>query len=289
MTPTAPRARRSLIFAPGDRPELYPKALRAGADIVCVDIEDAVAPPDKARARAVTLALFEAPAPDDGIERLVRINSLRTHDGLRDIDAILETATPPPGLLVPKVESADELRLLADLLSSGPHAAIRFQVIIETNAGLEAAPLIARASPRIDLLAFGGVDMAAELRAEPSWEALLYARSRLVTAAAGAGIDALDVPHLDLDDAGGLEADAVRAAALGFTGKAAIHPRQIAAINRVFSPSADQLVQARKIIAAWEASDRGVVVVDGKLIERPVLRSMHRLIAVAERLAEREN
>jgi citrate lyase beta subunit len=188
-------------------------------------------------------------------------------------------------LLLPKVESADELRLLSELLSAGPQADIRLHVIIETNAGLEAAHEVAQASPRLDLMAFGGVDMAAELRSSPTWEAFLYTRSRLVNAAAGAGIDLLDVPHLDLSDRDGMVADAERARDLGFTGKAAIHPSQVAAINAVFSPTPEEVARARQIIAAFEASPNGVVVIDGKLIEAPVLRSMRRLVAVAERIA----
>jgi citrate lyase beta subunit len=276
------RARRSLLFAPADRPELFTKALATGADMVCIDLEDAVPPGDKAAARATAMALLATPWADDGVERLLRINSLRGSEGLRDIEAILASPTPPSALLLPKVESADELRLL---LSAGPQADIRLHVIIETNAGLEAAHEVAQASPRLDLMAFGGVDMAAELRSSPTWEAFLYTRSRLVNAAAGAGIDLLDVPHLDLSDRDGMVADAERARDLGFTGKAAIHPSQVAAINAVFSPTPEEVARARQIIAAFEASPNGVVVIDGKLIEAPVLRSMRRLVAVAERIA----
>jgi citrate lyase beta subunit len=287
MTERKIRSRRSLLFAPADRPELFAKALATGADMVCVDLEDAVPTGDKAAARSAAMAMFAAPQADDGVERLLRINSLRGPEGLRDIDAILASPAPPPALLLPKVETPDEVRLLGELLGQGPQADIRFHVIIETNAGLEAAHEIARASPRLDLMAFGGVDMAAELRARPTWEAFFYTRTRLVNAAAGAGIDLLDVPHLDLSDHDGMVADAERSLALGYTGKAAIHPSQVAAINAVFSPPANEVARAREIIAAFEASADGVVVIDGKLIEVPVLRSMRRLVAVAERIAAR--
>ncbi len=279
------RARRSLLFAPADRPELFAKALATGADMVCIDLEDAVPPSDKAAARATASALLATPWVDDRVERLLRINSLRGSEGLRDIEAILASPAPPGALLLPKVESADELRLLDELLSAGPQADIRLHVIIETNAGLEAVHEIAQASPRLDLIAFGGVDMAAELRSRPTWEAFLYTRSRLVTAAAGAGVDLLDVPHLDLSDRDGMVADAEQARNLGFTGKAAIHPSQVAAINAVFSPTPKEVARARQIIAAFDASPNGVVVIHGKLIEAPVLRSMRRLVAVAECIA----
>ncbi len=274
--------RRSFIFTPGLRPEMYPKALATGADIVCVELEDGIAPKDKAAARANAMKLFESPQADDGVERVVRINSLREGFGMADVQAVLATDTPPPALMLPKVRSPDEVALLDGLLTERGHDT-RLHVIIETNAGLEAAWDIAHASPRIDALFFGGVDMAAELGCENAWEPLLYARSRVVHAAAGAGLDAIDVPWLDLEDPDGMERAAVQARELGFSGKGAVHPRQIAALNAVFTPSAERIARARRIIAGFEAADTGLVVIDGKLIEKPVLREMHRIVAIAER------
>ena len=281
--PTAPpRARRSLIFAPADRPELFPKALASGADQVCLELEDGV-PRRKAEARANALARFAAPAPEAEAELLLRINSPRCAEGLRDLAAICESPAPPPALMAPKVESPEDARMLDELFSDGPHAEIRFHIVIETCRALEAAHEIARASPRVDSLAFGALDMAAELRVEAAWEPLLYARQRLVAAAAGAGVDLLDAPSLDLADEAGLAAEARRARTLGFTGKAAIHPRQVAPINAAFRPGADEIARARAAIAAAEAADGGLAVVDGKLIEPPVLRAARRLAAVADR------
>jgi (S)-citramalyl-CoA lyase len=279
------RPRRSLIFLPGLRPDRYPKALASGADVVCVDLEDAIAPQHKEEARAKTLALFaELPDAAGGeVEAMVRINGLRTADGLRDVLAIRDCPRPPPALMLTKVRSADELRQLDELLD-GQCAGIRLHVIIETNDGLEDCQAIARACPRIDSLLFGAVDLAAELRTTVAWETLLYARSRLVHAAAGAGLDLIDVPHLDLDDTPGLEQEAAASQALGFTGKAAIHPRQIAVINRCFTPDEATLARARQIASAFAASDTGLVVIDGKLIEPPVMRSVQRVLALAERI-----
>ena len=274
--------RRSFIFTPGLRPEMYPKALATGADIVCVELEDGIAPRDKPAARANAMKLFESPQADDGVERVVRINSLRESFGMADVQAVLATDTPPPALMLPKVRTPDEVALLDDQLSERGHDT-RLHVIIETNAGLEAAYDIAHSSPRIDALFFGGVDMAAELRCENAWEPLLYARSRVVHAAAGAGLDAIDVPWLDLEDPEGMERAAVQARELGFSGKGAVHPRQIAALNAVFTPSAERIARARRIIAEFEAADTGLVVIDGKLIEKPVLREMHRIVAIADR------
>jgi (S)-citramalyl-CoA lyase len=278
----AVRPRRSFIFSPGLRPEMFPKALASGADIVCVELEDGIAPKDKDQARRSALALFEAPQADDGVERIVRINSLRDPFGLADVQAILATDTPPPALMLPKVKSPDEIVWLDDLLSERGHDC-RLHVIIETNAGLEAVHDIARASPRIDALFFGGVDMAAELRCRNAYEPLLYARSRLVHAAAGAGLDVIDVPYLDLEDPEGMRREAELVRDLGFSGKGSIHPRQIASLNEVFTPTADQIAHARRIIDAFQEADTGLVVIDGKLIEKPVLRDMHRILAIAER------
>ncbi len=283
MSERSLRPRRSFIFAPGLRPELYPKALASGADIVCVELEDGVAPKDKDAARAQTLELFETPQADDGVERIVRINCLREAFGVADVQAVLATDTPPPALMLPKVRSPEEVAILDDLLTERGHDT-RLHVIIETNRGLEAVHEIARCSARIDALFFGGVDMAAELRCANAWEPLLYARSRVVHAAAAAGLDVIDVPYLDLDDMDGMIVAAQQAKSLGFGGKGAIHPKQIAALNDVFTPSAAEVERARRIVAAFEAADTGLVVIDGKLIEKPVLRDMYRILAIAERI-----
>ena len=277
------RPRRSFIFTPGLRPEMFPKALACGTDIVCVELEDGIAPKDKAAARANAIKLFESPQADDGVERIVRINSLREGFGMADVQAVLATDTPPPALMMPKVRTPDEVVLLDNLLTERGHGT-RLHVIIETNAGLEAAYDIAHSSPRIDAMFFGGVDMAAELRCQNAWEPLLYARSRVAHAAASAGLDVIDVPYLDLEDPDGMTRAAIQARELGFCGKGAVHPKQIAPLNEVFTPSPGRIARARRIIAEFEAADTGLVVIDGKLIEKPVLREMHRIVAIADRI-----
>ncbi len=283
MNETILQPRRSFIFTPGLNPAMYPKALASGADIVCVELEDGVAPKDKDAARANAISLFSEPQDDDGVERIVRINCLREAFGLADVQAVLATDTPPPALMLPKVRTPDEVIWLDDLLTERGHTT-RLHVIIETNAGLEAVYDIARASPRIDALFFGGVDMAAELRCRNAFEPLMYARSRVVHAAALVGVDAIDVPWLDLQDPDGMVVEAARVRDLGFSGKGAIHPKQIAAINEVFTPTDDEIARARRIIAEFEAADTGLVVIDGKLIEKPVLRDMHRIVSIADRM-----
>lgn len=278
------RPRRSFIFSPGLRPEIFPKALASGTDIVCVELEDGIAPKDKETARRNAMALFAEPQADDGVERIVRINCLREAFGLADVQAVLAAATPPPALMLPKVRTPDEVVLLDDLLTERGHGT-RLHVIIETNAALEAVHDIARSSSRIDALFFGGVDMAAELRCQNAWEPLLYARSRVVHAAASEGLDAIDVPYLDLEDSDGMRREAELVRDMGFSGKGSIHPKQIAILNEVFTPDEATIAHARRIINAFEEADTGLVVIDGKLIEKPVLRDMHRILSIAERLS----
>jgi (S)-citramalyl-CoA lyase len=277
------RPRRSLLFVPALRPDCYAKALEAGADIVCVDMEDAVALDRKDEGRRLTLPLFAQDA-NAQVERMVRINAFSTLHGLRDLQAILECPAPPASVMVPKVKSAEEIQLFDALLSTALTRHIRFCVIIETNQGLERAYEIARASDRIDSLILGAVDMSADLRCEKSWEPLLYARSRLVHAAASAGIDLLDVPYLNLDDPEGLRREAAACARLGFTGKASIHPNQLPIIHEAFTPTSEEIAKARRVVAAFEQNKTGLVVLDGELIELPVVRSMYRVIAIAERV-----
>lgn len=276
------RPRRSLLFVPGLRPDRFEKALDCGADIVCVDIEDAVPLPRKEEARELTLPLF-AREMHPHVETMVRVNPLSTPEGLRDILALRECAAPPKALMLAKPGSAAEIRLYDELLQ-GSCADIRFHVIIESTDGLANVMDIASASTRIDSLLFGAVDMSADLRAAKTWETLLYARSRVVHAAARNDLDLLDVPWLNLDDQDGLKKEAEMSDALGFTGKASIHPKQIPVINDVFSPSADLVDRARRILAEFEKDTTGLVVVDGELIERPVIRSMLRVLAIAEHL-----
>jgi (S)-citramalyl-CoA lyase len=265
------RPRRSLLFVPGLRPDRFIKALDAGADIVCVDMEDAVALPRKDEGRALTLPLFREQSHPH-VEKMVRINSISTVHGLKDLQALAESDAPPPAIMIPKVKSAEEIQLIETLLSA------------ETNQGLERAIEIAKSSSRIDSMILGAVDMSAELRCQKAWEPLLYTRSRLVHAAASAGIDLLDVPYLNLDDPEGLRVEAEACQRLGFTGKASIHPNQIQIINAAFTPDVTTIEKARKVCAAFEADNTGLVVVDGELIELPVVRSFYRVLAIADRL-----
>jgi (S)-citramalyl-CoA lyase len=271
--------RRNLLFVPGTRPDRFEKALAAGPDMVTVDLEDAVIPAHKDEARARSMPLFKD-ARADRIERVVRINGMRTPFGLKDLLAIVDNPSPPDAIMLPKVESADEVRIVDALLQRAARPVV-LHVIIESNAGLEQALAIGGACRRVRSLLFGAVDMAADLGSAMDFTSMLYARSRVVHAAASHGLDAIDVPYLNLEDAAGLAEECRLVRDLGFTGKAAIHPKQLATINAAFTPDAERIAYAKKVIAAFESSPDGLVVVDGKLIEIPVVRSARRTLAIA--------
>lgn len=271
--------RRNFIFVPGIRPDRFAKALGLQPDMVTVDLEDALLPRDKDRGRALSLPLFAEHA-DDGIERVVRINSPRCKDGLKDILAIIELEAPPDGVMLPKVATPDEVRIVDELFANAARR-INLHIIIESNAGLDAAQEIAAASPNNRSLLFGAIDMSAELGCALDFTSLHYPRSRVVHAAARSGLDAIDVPFLDLEDTAGLRRECELVQALGFTGKAAIHPTQLPVINEVFTPDADEIANARKIIDAFENAPDGLPVVDGKLVEEPVVKRMQRIMSIA--------
>lgn len=274
--------RRSLLFCPGLRPDRFRKAIVSGADAVCIDLEDAVAVAHKDEARSLTLPLFAEPNPQ-GCERVLRINSLDTVHGLRDIEALSRLASPPEAVMMTKVRSAAEVQLLDELLQ-GPATSIRFYVIIETNLGLERVFEIAGASDRIVCLLFGEVDLSADLRCHRTSTALLYARSRVAHAGAAFELDVIDVPHINLEDMRGLEVAAAHAAEVGFTGKACIHPTQLPVVHRYFTPSDEDVARAQRAVAAFEETgESGLALLDGLMLQKPVLRSSRRVLALAQR------
>ena len=282
---SGPALRRSLLFTPGLRTDRYAKALSGAADMVCIDLEDGVAPDFKIEARDKAIpALFDA-ALGGGAERSMRINPIKTQIGMRDLLALCDFGSAPPALLLPKIESPEEVRWVAEILDEAGYAPTRLMVIIETGRALEAALDIAAASSRIDTMLFGAADLSAEFGSTPDWEALHYARGRAVHAASSAGLDLIDVPSLDIKDEEGLKREARLAQRMGFTGKAAIHPIQVPPINEIFSPDAETIAFARRVIEAYEESHAGVALLDGKVVEMPVVRAMRRALAIADKIA----
>ena len=273
--------RRSFIFCPGNRPDMIPKALSSGADMVCIDLEDAIIPDHKSIARIKTVKAFDNLSIPKGVEILIRINDVNSQDGIEDIEAILNTNITVSGLMLPKIQSVEEIIILENKIKEKDKD-LNLHIIIETNRGLEKAWDIAQSSSLIKSLLFGGVDMSADLGCNGDWLSLLYARSKVVHAAAGAGIDSIDVPFLDLGDMKGMNNEAKKSKDLGFSGKGSIHPKQIDQLNQIFTPSEEEVVYANKVIKAFNDASDGLVVVDGKLIEKPVLRTALKTIANSE-------
>ena len=272
-------SRRSFIFTPPLKINMFDKAVESGVDIVCLELEDGIAPSDKSIARENALKIINKKKSYYNIEVLIRINSIREIFGLLDITAILNNKTQPDGLLVPKIKSPEELKILDNLFTE-KKLYTKFHAIIETNSGLEKANEIAASTNRLEALFFGAVDMSAELRCQNSWSNLLYARSKVVHAAASNQLDVIDVPFLDLHNLKKMKEEATNSKNLGFTGKGAIHPKQIKILNNVFTPTLQEVKKAKNIISLFEKSSSGLVLYEGKLIEKPVLREMYRVVNI---------
>jgi citrate lyase beta subunit len=278
--------RRSLLFAPGDSVHKMNKAAQLGADSAILDLEDAVAYGQKEEARAkVVAALAEI---DFGrTERLVRINAPDTDMFAADLEAI--AAANPDGIVVPKVEKAQQVERIDQYLQSGesssgrPAGALRLLVLIETALGVMNVKEIAQSSRRLEGLMFGAEDLAADVgatRTEAGWE-VFYGRSAVVTAAAAYGLDVIDGVYLDLNDLAGLEEDAQFAQRLGYTGKMAIHPRQVEVLNRVFAPTAAEIARAQRLLEAFQlhvAAGSGVFALDGRMVDMPLVRGAEHLL-----------
>jgi citrate lyase subunit beta/citryl-CoA lyase/(S)-citramalyl-CoA lyase len=270
---------RSLLFTPANRPQAFEKALASGADCVCLDLEDAVPPDAKSSSRPAALEFLAAPQ-GDGPLRAVRINALSCSAGALDLAGLVDAAPQGGALMMAKVESAAELQIVASILDQlGSETCLI--ALVETAKGLSAVESIAGATCRLRALMFGGVDLSASLGAQPGSDTMRMARARIVHAALAHGRDVLDVPELDFRNSDKVGRMAHDAAANGFTGKAAIHPSNLAAINTAFTPSDAEIADALAIIAAFEAAPDGLVVIDGKLIEAPVIRGMQKRIALA--------
>ena len=273
------RVRRSLLFVPAVRPDRYPKALATGADAVCIDLEDGVSFAAKDEAREAALALFAGRTPVRA-EVSLRINDPKTDLGQRDLDAVRRSGIRPDALMLPKCDGPEEIRDVAGALG-GALSDLPLIVMVETARGVAAAEAIAAATPTVSAVFFGAIDFAADVGCEVGWDAALYARSRVVVAAAVAGVGAVDSPYMDVLALDGLAAESRRTRGLGFGGKAAIHPTQVPVIQTAFSPAAEEVAWARRIVEAYDRNEGGVLLVDGKLIERPVIASAKRTLAVA--------
>ena len=262
---------RTLLFAPAAEERKLRNALAAGADAVIADLEDGTAPAEKEAARAIVEAVF---AEDDArCARVVRVNAVDTEWFAGDLELVARLEVDL--LMLPKATP----QAVAKLTSAGPPVL----AIVETAAGLRLAYETGSAD-RVAALVLGTHDLGAELRtrARPDGLEILYARSKVVTDSAAAGLrPPFDTVYLDTQDADGLEREAVLARSLGFGGKACIHPAQVETVNRVFTPSQAELEWARRVLEAYREAlraGRGAVALDGRMVDMPIVRQAERLL-----------
>lgn len=315
-----PRLHRSELAVPGSSPQFFEKAARSAADVIFLDLEDAVAPDQKVQARKnIIQALHEVDWGDKTLT--VRINGLDTPYMYRDvIDVIEQGGERLDMIMIPKVGTAADVYALDMLVTqceqaTGRQKRIGFSLIIETALGMANVDAIAGASPRNEALHFGVADYAASTRARttniggpnPDYAVLTdpagdgarethwgdmwhYALARMVVAARAHGLRPIDGPFGDFSDPDGYRAAARRAAALGCEGKWAIHPSQIALANEVMSPPEAEVAKARRILEAMaqaRAEGKGAVSLDGRLIDIASIRQAEALVAKAEQIAAR--
>lgn len=283
------RVRRALLFVPGDSERKMEKAAGLGADCVCLDLEDGVALNRKAAARETIRAAL--PRLDFGrSERLVRLNGLGT--GLEQTDFEQTIAARPDGVVLAKVENAEAVRWLDEQLADAeraqgwPRGGLPILAMVETARGIVNLAEIAGASARLAALIFGAEDFAGDVGAlrTPAALEVFYARSAVVTHAAAFGLQAIDMVYTDYRDTDGLLREARQGAELGYTGKQIIHPDQIAPVHAAFTPSAAAIAQAQRLMAAFhenQAAGRGAFALDGKMVDRPMLRAAEQVLAKA--------
>lgn len=284
--------RRSLLFLPGNTPNMLINGSCLGADAVIFDLEDAVSPAEKDAARILvrnTMTYMDF----RGCERVVRINGIDTPYWKEDLDEVLPCR--PDLILLPKTGSAADIQEADTYITETEKrlglaaGAVGLVALIETALGVENAFAIASASPRVAALFLGAEDLTADLRCKRTKEGreIEYARTRLVTAARAAGVDVYDTPFTDVNDDEGIETDAALAKALGFTGKASISPRHVETINRVFSPSQAEIDYAYEVmetIRLAKEQGKGAVALRGKMIDAPIVERARQTIAMAQEM-----
>ncbi|WP_374338428.1 CoA ester lyase [Leeia sp.] len=285
------RAVRSWLFAPGHHARRVEKALTLNADVVVLDLEDACTPEDKPVARTRIMESLSLPRTG---RLFARINSMASPYVWADLQAVIRPGLD--GVMLPKIESGQELKTLDWTLQQLererglPVGGLEVMPLVETATGLMALEEIAQASRRVRRLAFGAGDLTLDLSLQwtPEELELLPYRSRMALVSRAAGLEApIDTVWMQVGDEAGMEASARRAHGLGFQGKLCIHPNQVACVHRAFAPTEAEVQRARQIVAAFAASDGACVLLDGQLVELPVVERAQRILAVAEAVVGR--
>lgn len=279
------RLRRTMQFIPGNNPGMLGNGGVLGADSVILDLEDSVSPYEKDAARLLVSSALKN--VDYGTsEKVVRINSIDTY-AEQDIKAIVPYG--PDALLIPKVQTAEDIKQVVEWITaveSKEQTPVKLVALMETPRGLLEAYSIGKADERVEAIVFGAEDYTANIGAQRTKEGLeiLNARSWLVNAAWAAGVQVLDTPFTDVSDDEGMIEDAILAKQLGFTGKLSINPRHIDMIHIVFNPSENEIDWALRVVAALrqaESEGSGVINLDGKMIDKPIVDRANRVLELA--------
>ena len=268
---------RSLLVSSGLNVDKFKKSLLTEADINLMDLEDAVAPALKAEARSNVFNL-DLKAELQGKTTGVRINSVTSIDGLKDIDALCQGTFCPDIIVLPKVEAAWMVSLVDSWLTE-KNLPCHLWAIIETPVGVANALEIALSSDRLSALSFGAADYSMELNISLDWDALLSVRSLIVMAGHAAGLDILDSPTFNLEDHSVTQREATLANNMGFTGKICIHPDQLHIINKTFSAEDESVIWAKKVQQAVKDKEGNIKVIDGQMIGPPFVKKSEKILA----------
>ncbi len=275
------RSRRALLYMPGSDRNKIEKATTLGVDCICMDLEDGTALNKKAEAREI-IANAMRELNFGRAERCIRINSVGSGFETDDLPAAL--AARPDTIVLPKVESAEQVRWLSNEIESYelahglPLGGIRILIGLETARGVMHLKEIASADKRLDAIIFGAEDFAASIgatRSRNGWE-VLYARSAVVTACAANDLQAIDMVFIDFKDPVNLRIESAQGAAMGFSGKQVIHPSQVGPVQEAFTPNDDAIAYAQRVVQTFEANQKdgkGAYALDGKMIDMPLLKA----------------
>lgn len=262
----------SILFVPATRPDRIEKALATAADVVLVDLEDAVGFGEKEIARENLIAFAKK-----GLDKrlAIRINSPHTIWGLKDLIALKENQIQPEIVVLPKVESAVTINLITEILGNETYTP-KILAMVETPKGIHLLRKMAQESRHLMGFALGAADFSNELNIQPVWEALQPYRAQIVSVCKEFGLISIDSPYFSIQNMEGLQEECNRLKMIGFDGKFAIHPTQIPAINATFSPTEAEISLAQKIVAAFEASHQGAIQVEGMMIDKPIYEKYKR-------------
>jgi len=279
-------SRRALLYMPGDDRRKIEKATALSVDCICMDMEDGTAINRKAEARAViSQAMKELEFGDS--ERCIRINSIGS--GFEKDDLASALAARPDAIVVPKIETAEQVKWASDQIESYELSnqlklgIIRLLIGLETAKGIMNLKEIAEADKRLEAIIFGAEDYAASVRATRTKGAIevLYARSAVVAACASNDLQAIDMVYIDFKDSEGLRVEAEQGAGLGFSGKQVIHPNQVPVAQDAFTPSDEAIAYAKRVVESFESSQKegkGAFALDGKMIDMPLLKNAQKVL-----------